>query len=113
MKGIQFCEITDGLGGPNLECSKLLYMNNKEIEEFIKLFAKQYDEYFGVYEFNDLGMKYIEKMGLCNQYKCPVKYFSIEDIKPHNQYSIKKFISGKFDNKHYKHIQDSIEVIYK
>lgn len=109
MKGIQFCEVSGGHGGPQVKCSDKFFMYQREIDEFIRLFSKSYDNYFNVYEFNDLGMKYIERLGKCNQYSCDIRYFNISEIK---SYRIKDFISGGFENKHYKHISDYVEVVF-
>jgi len=94
---ILYQEGGSGMGGPALNERLNIFMEDIEAEDFIKRFCSEKHNYFNdCYMFNDLGYKYIKKLGWqpANGYSHNTFVVKVIDIVPN--YTIKDFMSGEF-----------------
>lgn len=106
MKKIRFCSIGGGHGGPTLDCTQSQDITDIEAAEFILNYSKSsiMDEMFRVYEFNSLGMMYIERLGYCHNWGCDIKHFQIYEPRVSSLFTIEDFTSGTYPNKLFKEV---------
>lgn len=98
---IAICIVEGGMGGPTVKCTPYKLLKQDDMKFILENLVKTKDTYFDLYPLNDIGMHYIEKLGLGSSYGVEKRYFSIKQT--HKEYfSLETFLNGKYTAKWYR-----------